>query len=292
MNALALKGPALAVRAYGHISAREFCDLDILVHPADLERAGLVLRQSGYRTDPRNSTLTELSRQGRIHDIFVRDQDGGIVELHWKLNSDFERSPIEATGVWSRIQSVLLWDQPVLSLGVEDTLLFLCVHGFKHRWCRVKWLTDIAYLIRSTEQINWDALVLRSRGTGCYRMLLVGLSLASSLLGSVTPPAIEKLARVDRMTLSLTDQIRSALLSGTPIDGVQEMIYCLRARERFRDHFVLVCRLLPRIFRLTDEDGLPGNLPARTRLAAAFKRPVRLYRTFGLAWVKPVFRFR
>jgi hypothetical protein len=123
-------------------------------------------------------------------------------------------------------------------------------------------------------------------------MLLVGLSLASSLLGSVTPPAIEKLARVDPVTLSLTDQIRSALLTGTPIDSVQEMIYCLRARERFRDHFVVVCRLLPRIFHLTPEDRLPDNAPASTRLAAAFKRPVRLYRTFGLAWLKPVFRFR
>jgi hypothetical protein len=286
IKALPLKGPTLAVRAYGHISAREFCDLDILVPPPDLERAGLVLRQRGYRWDPRNSAFSE-----RIHDIYGRD-DGAIVELHWKLNSDFERSPIEGTGVWSRIQSVPLWDQLIPGLAVEDTLLFLCVHGFKHRWCRLKWITDIAYLVRATDQIDWEAVVLRARRTGCSRMLFVGLSLASGLLGSVLPPAIEKLTRVDAVTLSLADQIQSAMLSGTPIDGVQEMIYRLRARERFRDHFIMVCRLLPRVFRLTSEDGLPGNVPARTRLAAAFKRPVRLYRTFGLAWVKPVFRFR
>jgi hypothetical protein len=123
-------------------------------------------------------------------------------------------------------------------------------------------------------------------------MLLVGLSLASSLLGSVIPTEIEKLAGADPVTFDLVNQIRDALLSDAPIDGVGAIIYHLRARERFRDHFVLVFRLLRRIWRLTDADGLSDNQIAWTRLAAAFKRPVRLYKTFGWAWLKPVFRFR
>jgi hypothetical protein len=292
ITAVALKGPALAVLAYGHISDREFCDLDVLVHPADLDRAGLVLGQRGYRIDPRKSMIEDLSREGEYHVSFVRDDGSAEVELHWKLNSDLERAPIEDTGVWSRTQLVLLWDQPVPSLGIEDTLLFLCVHAFKHRWCRLKWLIDIAYVLRSREQIDWDALVLRSRQTGCYRMLLVGLNLASSLLGSVTPPAIAKLARADRVAMRLVERIRSALLSDAPVDGVEEIIYHLEAHERFRDHFVLVCRLLPRICRLTAKDGLLPNRPVWTQFIAVFKRLLRLFRTFGLAWVKPVFRFR
>ena len=128
--------------------------------------------------------------------------------------------------------------------------------------------TDIAYTLRYAGRIDWDALVHRSRQTGCHRMLLVGLGLASSLLGSVIPSAIEKQIRTDPSTLSLIDQIQSALLDSAPIDNAQELIYCLRARERFRDHVVLVWRLLPRIFRLTLEDGLSDRNPAPNKLAA------------------------
>jgi len=292
IEALVLKGPAVAVRFYRHISLREFCDLDILVHPADVDRASLVLEQRGYRTTPRTAAIDELSRKGQHHFIFFRDEDNAEVELHWALNSYLERAPLEGTGLWSRIHSVLLWDQPLPSLGIEDTLLFLCVHGFKHRWSRLNWLTDIAYILRSKEQIDWDALVLRSREIGCHRMLLVSLGLASSLLGSVVPPEIEKLADADPMTFNLVEQIRAALLNDTPIDNVGAIMYHLRARERFRDHFVTAFRLLRRIWRLTAADGLSGNRRASTKLAAAFRRPVRLYKTFGLAWVKSVFRFR
>lgn len=146
-------------------------------------------------------------------------------------------------------------------------------------------MNDIAYLLRSREQIDWDALIPRSRQIGCYRMLLVGINLASTLLGSVTPPAIAKLTSTDRITVRLAERIVPALLSDAPIDGGEKIIYDLQSRERFRDYFVLECRL-------TAEDGLPADPAVWTRFTAVFKRPLRLFRTFGLAWVIPGFRFR
>jgi len=110
INALALKGPAVAARAYG-LFGRESVTSIFSLRPI-LERAWSRPKQRGYHTDPRNSH-SQISPVKAGSTIFLfRERDGAIVELHWELNSDFERSPIEATGVWSRIQSVLLWDQP------------------------------------------------------------------------------------------------------------------------------------------------------------------------------------
>jgi len=44
------KGPALAVAAYGSIILRQFDNLDVLVHRADLPGAERVLTQYGYRS--------------------------------------------------------------------------------------------------------------------------------------------------------------------------------------------------------------------------------------------------
>jgi len=90
----------------------------------------------------------------------------------------------------------------------------------------------------------------------------------------------------DQAARRLTERISSALLSDAPIDGVAEIIYHLEALERFRDHLVLVFLLLPRIFRLNGEDELPADRPIWTRFSAACKRPVRLFRTFGLGMGK------
>ena len=292
IEALTFKGPTLAMRAYGRISDREFCDLDVLIQPDELDRASVALHRRRYRIAPKRCTIEAFDPEQEYHAIFCRNDDGAKVELHWSLNSPGERAPIGGADVWQRARPVFLADQPVLTLGIEDTLLFLCVHAFKHRWERLKWLTDIAYLLRSGEQIDWEALILRSRQTGCYRMLLVGLNLAFSLLGCDPPLAIEKQVSADRVARRLADRIGSALLSDTTITGGEEIIYHLEARERFRDHFVLVFDLLLRIFRLTSEDELPADRPLWTRFIAVFKRPARLFRTFGLAWIKPMFRFR
>src|SRR5262249_27858949 len=47
----AFKGPVLAHLVYGHISLREFSDLDVIVHQADLSKAEDILTARGYQAD-------------------------------------------------------------------------------------------------------------------------------------------------------------------------------------------------------------------------------------------------
>lgn len=285
VETLAIKGPVLAMRAYGQLACRDFSDLDILVHTCDFERARRVLRKEGYRPEPQTASPREL--QHINHEIFVRREDGVTVELHWQLTADLQHIRLPLIGIWSRAQTVLILDHPIRTLGIEDTLLFLCLHGFKHRWYRLKWLADIAYLTRSHEPVDWRALLARAAEVRCRRLLIVGIGLAANVFACAVPPAIQAAASADPLTLKLVTEMKSSIVAGYPRNDVQWAVDYLRMHERFWHRAVLSCQLLGRICRLTAEDHLPANYTTRDLVVAVLNRPARLYRSYGLQWARP-----
>ena len=52
IEAIPLKGPLLAIQAYGDLGLRVFRDLDFLVHDCDLKPTMTVLRSLGYEREP------------------------------------------------------------------------------------------------------------------------------------------------------------------------------------------------------------------------------------------------
>ena len=84
ITAVPLKGPILAKQAYGNVSLRQFCDLDILVHRAQVRRAKEVLATAGYVN---NFGLTSVAEDALIRyqkDFQLASPGSGtIIELHW-----------------------------------------------------------------------------------------------------------------------------------------------------------------------------------------------------------------
>ena len=74
-SSIALKGPALAIQAYGCTDARQNWDLDILVRARDLPQIGNVLAKRGYRA----RGYEELSSQMRFFGLY---EDQFVSELH------------------------------------------------------------------------------------------------------------------------------------------------------------------------------------------------------------------
>jgi hypothetical protein len=119
--ALALKGPALAVSAYGDLTLREFSDVDMLVPRAALEAALAALAGAGYRiTDPPAARWLP----GTMEVALMRDSGGLMIDLHWRLMPNYfgslpeESLCAEARSVeirarafpfWRRRQSCSFW---------------------------------------------------------------------------------------------------------------------------------------------------------------------------------------
>src|SRR6202040_305868 len=95
----------------------------------------------------------------------------------------------------------------VPALSLEDELILICVHGAKHFWERLVWIADVAALISAKQPPDWSRAMLAAREVGAERILLLGLRLASDVLGAQLPAQLEPSVQSDRTVAKLATQI-------------------------------------------------------------------------------------
>ncbi len=248
--ALPYKGPALAMRLYGNIALRQFGDLDILVRPQDARPAIKLLLDQGYQPlIPSGITTAILNRFRKVCELGHPDSQV-CVELHWALTSWTFYFPLDLASIWTRLDTVSVADEPVRAMGIEDTLLMLCVHGAKHQWGRLGWLCDVAALIRKYPELDWTALFAQADQLGGARMLLLGLQLVQSVIQVPLPDAVEHRLQGDPEVGVLAAHAQSCLLANQALsaEAVDHPAFYLGLRTRRQDQ--IRCRLYLTYHRL------------------------------------------
>ncbi|SFL15921.1 Uncharacterised nucleotidyltransferase [Paenibacillus sp. 1_12] len=155
IDCLFLKGPILATELYGDLSLRSSCDLDILVHLKDLDRAEQLLLNQGYVKDDYFSTKMNDWKWRHHHITFIHPHRGIKVEVHWRLNPGPSIEPCFEQ-LWERKRAKAIKNGTLYFLGKEDLFLFLTSHGARHGWSRLRWLVDIDRL--SKQSLDWNHL--------------------------------------------------------------------------------------------------------------------------------------
>jgi Uncharacterised nucleotidyltransferase len=205
VEALALKGPALAMTAYGGLAMRQFTDLDLLVRKSEVERAAAILLEEGYV--PRlGYGLADLGRPGAFEIALARM--GGLTEidLHWRLVPPYFPLALDGEDLWRRAVQIEIEGGAVRTLAPTDHLLYLCAHGAKHGWQALGGICDLAELISAPARgssgglsgalsIAWNDLRARAAHAGADRALGLGLLLAHDLLGAAVPVDLLEAAR-------------------------------------------------------------------------------------------------
>lgn len=191
IDALPFKGPALAAMAYGDISLRHFIDLDFLVMQPQLRSAFHVMKARGFTLKGSKADQDQKPSAHKKTYTFTRGE--GMAEVRVDLQSliigDHFAVPIDDDSLWERVTTISLTGKPVPSLGTEDLLIILCIHGSKHLWEKTKWICDVAELIgRHESTLNWRFVheqACRLRG---QHMLELGLHMVNFLrvVGSCT----------------------------------------------------------------------------------------------------------
>jgi hypothetical protein len=278
LEVVVLKGPAVALLLYGQIAFREFTDLDLLVRPEDLNRARFVLHTLGYLEV---SGYTPKSRDQK--DIqFIRAADETLVELHWALNSQNSRFPLEASGIWDRLETVYFQNEPIRTLSLEDTFIALSIHAAKHSWHKLRWVFDIAQILAyKSGTLNWDVLLERCRAVGCGRTLFFGAQLAKCLFGVKVPEQLT--LQSNPLLMKLIEAVRYSLLHTTPLCRSDLITTHIVIRDRLWDRcFTAVTQRVPDLPRL-----MPAPLRPVTRGPLRFiTRTARLLRLCGFSWLR------
>jgi hypothetical protein len=277
LDIVLVKGPTLALRAYGDTGAREYSDLDFLVRQQDILRATELMISAGYQPEIPVEALSPQRIPGQY--LFVRIAAPLLVEFHTERTMRYFPLGLPIEEFFARRQYVTVDGYRIPALAIEDELLLICIHGSKHLWDRLSLVADVAAFVTRQTSLNWERTFATARAVGAERMLHTGLLLAGNLLGAVLPQNVQARLQSDRSASHLAAKIATWLPSAgqTPPGLFARALYRVRMRGSLVSGLPYLLRLT---FSPTQEDWSAGMENERDGRFAALRRPVRLAKKY------------
>jgi hypothetical protein len=189
LQAILLKGAALAGTVYPHMALRPMSDLDLLIRVHDLPWAQETLTARGYVFQPDRARGFERNFGGGK--LFTRQTPYPLdIDLHWHLQEwpRGQQAILLVEWLWNNAPERRVADIPALVLSPEGQILHLTSHLAKHCWQRLLWFYDIAQVIRYYEdELDWDVVLAKAREFEVLRALQVTLAKTVELLAPPVP---------------------------------------------------------------------------------------------------------
>jgi hypothetical protein len=185
-----LKGPILAKLLYGDVGLRQVpCDLDLLVHYSQLEKAEEVLLRMGYSLRLDFASL-ESQHKFRRHVSFTRSSEkSGVIfiDLHWDFRDRF--TPTHIKDFWLNVKETNLDGHPVMLPSKEDLLLFLALTIISDfDFVEIRYVFDLHSLITNfRNDIDWATLEAKAKKFGLKTVSFFSLKLAKNLFHTDIP---------------------------------------------------------------------------------------------------------
>ena len=283
------KGPLLAEMAYGEISLRQAGDIDLLINRRNFDHARSLLESLGYAMYPQLTAAQLASHLNNHCEIqFMRDEWFTVVDLHWNLAPRSFVFRVEVDEVMSRLESVSLAGTIVETFSAEDSVLYQSMHGAKHLWRRLEWITALAETLRSSPEINWEALLDRATKAHGIRMLGLGLRLVEQFSDVPIPSELLKTLDSDGSMQRMSQNIRDQLFTTYgAADSTETNLYNLRIMDRKRDALFSALRA---IFVPTIPDWQTLSLPTSLHSFYYALRPLRLSKAYSASLLRKVTR--
>jgi hypothetical protein len=287
ISTIAFKGPVLSVYAYGSLSLRQQCDLDILVRKRDIFKAKKLLLSKGYRLSEEMTEEQEVVLLQSHHAfVFLPEPPIYSVDLHWAIAQPHHANAIDNEALWERVESVSLGGNSILTFRPEEMLLVLAMHGSKHWWQQLGWICDIAQLARSRPDLDWNRVIREADKAGCIKGLLVALELVRNVGAASLPEEvlemIDRHPRVKAVGRSVTRRLFSGKRSFL-MERFQQIFIVSRLKQRVKDRFVYLLYEWRKTVTPNAEDQALVSLAAPFSFLYYVVRPIRLTVAYGLS---------
>lgn len=188
---VAYKGPCLALQGYGDAALRAYNDLDIVIAPDDLSKVRSALCARGYIPDPpRTPPLSESLMNSPLflrldhEQSFARYESGRqtpsyVIDLHWQVEGVSAESTMPL--LRQHKQELVLAGGRIETIKPDLLFLILCVHGTKHQWEHIRWIVDIAELMKKNPNLDWGEIYRLADTHSVSKMIDLALLLCRAL---------------------------------------------------------------------------------------------------------------
>ncbi len=150
-----LKGTYLAEAVYTDPALRPMCDVDLLTHEEDFERASHLLESLGYWVPSRARYADSVLLTPAVMYIH-RNQSLVAVDLHRGLRS-MDHYFLPPSVVWNEAVATTLHGYPMFFLTPELNFIHFSVHTLNHSGRLRDWL-DLTLLSRAVP-LDWDRIM-------------------------------------------------------------------------------------------------------------------------------------
>ena len=183
IEVITLKGMVLAESLYKDIGLRQISDIDLLLKYNDIEKAGNLLIELGYK----NLNL-KLKRDFHKNKHFIFLKNGVIIELHQHIYHYTEKFNIEIDNYWHQAKLYLINGVNTFVLSDIDMVQQLCIHLYIHlrkgKFSLISFY-DIKLFIQSLDYIfNWNLLFKKCEYENCLKEISVILLITQKYFGS------------------------------------------------------------------------------------------------------------
>lgn len=224
---LFLKGLTLNILAYNTLAIKYASDIDVAVDPEAYSDACAIMPELGFsRLEPGPDVGPDeipawLAR--RKHTIWGNAASHVVVEVHSSIVDNPLLLP--TVSVHSPQRQVAIGGGVSLpTLGKDELFAYLCVHGSAHAWSRLKWLADVAALLKDEDEAEVERLYRRSIELGGGRTAAQALILCSDLLSMPLRQDLKRELRSDRTTAYLVGLAIKSINASGPVVELDELV--------------------------------------------------------------------
>jgi len=175
------KGPALMKQAWDDATLRVSGDLDVVVLPADRDRARAALGAAGWAAAEGLSPAQERVIHATTRAYPLLRGAGEMIELHWAFAGAQYPEWADVAAVMARAELVSLAGVTVRTPGGADALLLLALHATKHGWSQADEVVTFAKLTERSDVRGLD-LYMRAVEAGAQQAVELAWELASILM--------------------------------------------------------------------------------------------------------------
>lgn len=199
---VAVKGSALLATVYPDLGIRSMEDIDLLVHPEDVNILKPVMQHLGWQEEDEDIAGKHFGERYRGETSFTRREGSWMLRLEAHLDAPGFYPPSRRS-IWDKATKVCgagIDELPVLNLPAH--LSYLCAHYYYHHCgSGLKWLVDVALLVSQIS--SWREVVVDAYQFGTTRPVHLALHEVAKYLQIPVPQHIVETLRFLPMPLSL-----------------------------------------------------------------------------------------